>query len=64
MRGENSMTRMHFEALAEAISRLPKEDNSRMEVAGTIARVCKHFNYAFNWQKFIAACEPDDKSEE
>lgn len=60
MRGENSMSRMHFEELAEAISRLPQEGNSRREVAGAIARVCKHFNYAFNWQKFMAACNPSD----
>jgi hypothetical protein len=53
-----TMTRRHFEALADRISRLP-ETLDKAEVVTAIAQVCQASNGRFQWGRFEEACVPE-----
>jgi len=53
------MTRKHFKAIAEAISRI-KDEGDRCDVAYRIARVCATSNPRFNFSKFMEACNAEE----
>ena len=49
------MTRKHFKALAEAISKI-EDEVARRAAAYAIAPVCRQFNPSFDRGRFLEAC--------
>ena len=49
------LTKKHFVAIAEAISRLPPNHTTE-DVARAIARVLATFNLRFDTDRFLTAC--------
>lgn len=56
----SSMTRQHFEAIAEAISTI-EGDNLRRKVANKLCPVFLRFNSSFDKRKFKEACRVGDE---
>lgn len=52
------MTRKHFKALAEEI-KLINDYRARVDAAHAVCRACSQFNAAFDFKKFLQACNAD-----
>jgi len=50
------MTRQHFKAIADEISRIENLE-CRIAAARAVANAVKQFNAAFNAEKFFTACD-------
>lgn len=53
------MSRKHFKALAEAISKL-SDQKERSHMAHLIGEVCAENNDRFQWSKWLKACNATD----
>lgn len=51
-----SMSRKHFQALADCIKSLPVSEEVRSVVASRMADTLKVFNPSFNRDRFLRAC--------
>ena len=58
------MTRMHFQALAEAVRFLALSPADRLQVAEAIAGACRQFNSRFNRERFVRAATESTKAAE
>lgn len=62
-----SMSRQHFQAIADAIKESHTPDETALErqaidaVAMNVASACKRFNSGFDRARFLAACKVGEK---
>lgn len=53
------MSRKHFIALAEEIKDI-RDTKTRKEAAVAVAHACKRMNNAFDWGRFMSACNVEE----